>query len=522
MNLLEELSSLCTSAKRTALLAQDNLTRKWYHIFSVIELFPSEVNDYNIPTNNWYKNKIVRSTVSSVDDMYSFYLIINSFDSVNNAIEIFNKPFDNNNIDGEINHYFNSVFVKEPTGSNPLVIASNLYENNNLSSILPKRNSGILVWCQIDAERKTENQIRSATFSNEAKAISQLTTDWLGFDIIAKPEHIGNVYLSIPNPYYRDIDVSLSSDPTGIFYHFKQRKGVTNKFKMRIIDKHGDYVTLDKLFAIQTSAGLIELPHEPQLVELHIYNSNDELIGIEGPFGFIKSINVGMSIKQADLRVTNSNGEQFTTEKFASERQINIGKTIDFNASYYFKNAEKEREYISQIKNRDFIFFGGGNTELEKIQIKAKAKADIIGILNNAKDSCFLCDPYFKVTDLVEYAYRIKSSSTSIKILNKRGKDFINKTDAQDLLEKIKEYNKLPFQKIECRMLKENLLHDRFIITDTSVWFLGSSFSEFGNRATCIGKVPESSDLLLIKQIEKWYYNDTYTQTIEDYINTPE
>src|ERR1035437_3319630 len=261
------------TAKRTALLVQDNQTKLWYHIFSVIEVLPHEIPEYNIPTNKWYKNKILRSDLLSESDLYSCYLIVHDLPSIDDALNAFENPFQNNKFDAQPNHYFNTRFLKEPSGESPLVLPSNIYEKEGIASVLPKRHSGLFVWSQIDCERKVENLFRGNIISKEMKAMSQLTIDALGFDIWSKPEHLGNIYLVAPNPYFRDLDISLSVNPIGIFYQLKLRKGIHENFKIRIIDKHGDNIALDKIFGITSPIGMIELPHEPHLMELRVYNS---------------------------------------------------------------------------------------------------------------------------------------------------------------------------------------------------------------------------------------------------------
>lgn len=511
---------LYSGAKRVALLAQDNTTRKYYHIFSVIELLPNEIPEYNIPTDEWFKNKTIRSKYSSQSDVYSFYLVVDDL-SIKEAVKIFNLPLLNTKVAGQTTNYFNKQFIKEPSGDSPLVLPSNINKEDNLSSILPKRNSGTFVWSQIDNDRVVENFFKAASISTEMKSMSQLTNDWLGFDIWSKSEHIGNIYLSAPNPYFRDIDISLSVEPNGIFYHFKLRTTVKEKLKIRIIDIRGGNVAFDKEYKIKDYLGLIELPHEPHSIEIRVYNSNNDLIYVHGPSVFIKNISVGMSMKHADFRVNvkdNKGNKEFVVEKYTSEKPINIGKSLNFNAPYYFANAESKRKHIALEQNTEFLFFSGGKSELEKSDLKLKAKNTIRGIINRAKEICFLCDPYFNVSDLIEYAFYIENSGVKLKILNAKGSSFIDKAKAKELSEAINEYNSKPFQKIECRMLRgDSILHDRFIVSDSNVWYLGSSFSEFGNRATCIGKVPESTDIQIIKEIEKWYYNDEFTESIEDY-----
>lgn len=520
--MIEKLKQKYTEAIRTSLLAQDKLTKNWYHLFSVIELQSDDEYSYDIPNDKWEKG-CVRTNQSKLEE-YSFYLSIDKITSVDDALKAFDKPFENFIIDGQKISFVNTSFVKEPSGNYPLVFASNFYNEKGVASILPKRKSGLLVWCQIDNERKTDNKFISSTVTKEMLSMQGLTMKWLGFDILQKREHIGNIYLSAPNPYFREVEMSLSSNPTGVFYKILTRKINFEPLKFRIIDKHGDAIALDKIFEITNQADLIELPHEPHLFELRIYNQDDDLIAIHEPATFLRSIQLGMSIKQADFQVkveTEKGNKEFIVEKFSKEKPSFIGKTKDFNPEYYFKNADKERQHIELAERKEFIFYSGAKDETEKSKLKENAKSIIREIINNANDTCYLCDPYFSSMDIVEFAFQIKNSGVKINILN--SKEAVSKEEAKKIATVINEYNSKPFGKIEVRILRGNsILHDRFIVTDKNVWFIGSSFNEFGNRATCIAKIPDSSGKLIIKEIEKWFGSDEFSQNIMDFAKETE
>ncbi|KAB1064074.1 VPA1262 family N-terminal domain-containing protein [Salibacter halophilus] len=517
--MIQKLKTHYKKAFRTTLLAQDKLTKKWYHLFSVIELQTDDEYPYNIPNNKW-KDNCVRTKQSGLDS-YSFYLAIDEFSSVDRALNVFSNPINNFEIDGKEISFFNKSFIKEPSGEYPLVFTSNYYSEKGVASIVPVRKSGLLIWCQIDNERKTENQFISLTTSKETQAIQQLTIDWLGFDIIQKREHIGNVYLSAPNPYFREINLSLSTNPIGIFYKILTRKKHFEPLTFRIIDKHGDAIALDKAFKINDQEGLINLPHEPNSFELRIYNRDNNLIALQGPSTFIKSIKVGISLKQADLQVnkeTEKGSEKYVIEKFSRDKPLLIGETKNFNSEHYFKNADKTREHIELANRSEFIFFPGAKSENEKAQLREKAKSEIRKIINKAEDTCYLCDPYFRSIDIVDYAFHIKNTGIKINILNSKEAILKINGEVQKINETLETYNSNPFSDIEVHSLRgKSILHDRFIITDEKVWFIGSSFNEFGNRATCIARIPDSSGRLIIKEIEKWYNSDSYSQNIIEY-----
>ncbi|HEV8511982.1 MAG TPA: hypothetical protein VGQ59_01830, partial [Cyclobacteriaceae bacterium] len=337
--MLDYFENAFSSAKLIALLAHDNLTKEWYHIFSVVELLPEDISPYSIPNSAWLNNHTIRSTFSSKKSDYSFNLVVEDFDSVAQAKAIFSNPLGLRLKDGTSLKFFNTGFVDEPSGQSPLILQSNSFDKDGLGSVLPKRNSGLFVSAKIDAERLTNSLFKDA-LSDNVKQISQLTLDWLGFNIASKSEHIGNMYLVAPNPYFRDTSFTLSKHPIGIIYKIKMRKGVTETLKVRVVDIHGDSIAFDKLFELRNNVGLIDLPHEPHSVEMSFYNSNGDIINKTGPFVFLKSIHIGMSIKQADFHVKiagTGSEKEFVVEKFSSEVPVKVGHDENFKPAYYFK-----------------------------------------------------------------------------------------------------------------------------------------------------------------------------------------
>src|ERR1035437_5744223 len=141
--MIQKLKPYYKKAIRTTLLAQDKLTKNWFHLFSVIELQTDDEYPYNIPNNEW-KDGCIRAKQSKLEE-YSFYLSIDEILSVDEALNTFNKPIESYVIDGNKISFFNSSFFKEPFGDYPLVFSSNFYTDKGIASIIPKRKSGLLV-----------------------------------------------------------------------------------------------------------------------------------------------------------------------------------------------------------------------------------------------------------------------------------------------------------------------------------------------------------------------------------------
>lgn len=88
------------------------------------------------------------------------------------------------------------------------------------------------------------------------------------------------------------------------------------------------------------------------------------------------------------------------------------------------------------------------------------------------------------------------------------------------LLQALQDYKaSFPGQKIECRVLKGNdrsPLHDRYIVIDNTAYLLGSSFNEFGTRATTLIKVPAPE--VMIKKAEEWWNKNSKSIILNEFV----
>lgn len=519
--IIEDLLHLYGHYQRITLVAQHKQTKKYWFLFSVIELLTLDNDNYDSFSNlNWHtcgQHESIRSKSIKNGD-YIFY-IVKEKGVAGSVISSFLHPSSDNILKGEIVDILNPEFNLEPNGASPLVIRDNTYAKNALGTVLPKYKSGCMVWAQIDLNRVTQRQFLTDVYK---KSLSELTLNTLGFDINIHSEHIGNMYLVAPNPYIRDIDTHLSLNPPGIYYKLFCRKNIYEELTIRITDRHQKNILVyEKDFRLNDNVGLIELPCEPHYIELKILNANKDVIFISGPDTFIRSMQINMSVggKELVLENTDKNGKIDTTTipKFEPTNPIHIGERKSDIIEEFFAKAQYDREYIAKEESLDFIFFPGQSNHETPESQKNSAKNVVREIINRANNTCYLCDPYFATRDIVDFAYHIQSMGVKIRILN--CKEYVKIAEAKLLNATIKEYNsKFPGQPIECRLLKgKGVLHDRFIIADDNIWFLGSSFNEFGKRATCISKIPKSSGKEIIKKIESWYQDDNSSENIEQY-----
>lgn len=134
-------------------------------------------------------------------------------------------------------------------------------------------------------------------------------------------------------------------------------------------------------------------------------------------------------------------------------------------------------------------------------------------ILNTANRRIIICDPYFGANELYHYVFPQSSLDVNVWILTSKN---IDKIQAKTLKEAQDKYNLITdSNKVTCRVMRgKSDLHDRFLIVDDRVWILGTSFNNFGERATSVALIPEESRKRIISKIEAWWFDKNITEDL--------
>lgn len=556
---MEFLKQQYKQAELTCLCFHNRIENRYYHLYSVIELIPLE----SAQTKNTGVKRIALNKEVTV------YIENKVLDNVATGLQVFQDPFNSYQIESAKIYFVNQIFPQEPEGDAPIILPNNLFAENRLSAVLPRRTSSLRLWAKIDVKRETK-----AIFTEEEWVkIGKFTQDNLGFDISVNDEHIGNMYLCGPNPYYRSIDLTLARKSPGVYCRINLRKGAKlNDICLRFEDKRGNNISFSIDYYPKTISGFVGLPHEPHMFGIKVLDKHGNLIGDEGASTFIKSTKFDMGVKESDLIIEIKDGDKIEKRppipKYSHHKGIEVKRySEDYNLGYYFKNSERLKKHITNEKNNTVITYLSSDNAIEKEEKKRQAKEKIRELINIARYRCIICDPYFGIKDLWEFVYHIQNISVDVRILSSKmflseripsekvkgnailiseiqnvnanlkassEEKLVNiqklmdeneqikrglKTNAEALLEGIKEYNNKPFQKLKCRFLngKQSKLHDRFLIIDDNVWLLGSSLNEFGNRATTIVKI--DGPIEIIRAVEEWWESNEETEDLESYIS---
>ncbi len=490
----------------------------YYLLMSVIEVLELDMQDYDASIHS---KPIIKREGTSDSYRYNIYMVI---DWVELGKDFIMDPLSHYKIGNDnICCYGEELIMRPSIDEPPYILRDSLNDNTNeLQQILPFRGCSKFLYSYIDRTRQVAKIIVENKYLQ--KQLSLLSSSHYVTDLSRHLDFVGNIYILRYNPYFRQIKFAKSDTPKGLYASIEFRPNVAKETSLciRISNKNkAGFYSYEKNFDISTNKFFyfFDLPSYPDSLGVKVFDKNDNLIYYDDDMSFLSSIEVtiGLYEKTVLSKLKKGNEHQETkTDKYRSHsfsvgetpyRDVVMGEAMSSTA---FKLLEERSE---------FFFFDGDKDNKEK-NIK-KAQDAVKRILSKATKSCLICDPYFSLEDLHHYVFTIESLDVDIRIIGSReflGKSAIEiKKFARDIDTAINGYKAKVEAHVQYRLLKgKSPLHDRFIVVDDAVWLLGSSFSEFGNRATTIVKVPKESCPYICNTAEKWWADSNYTETLEE------
>lgn len=441
-------------------------------------------------------------------------------ETLNLHIKYFDSELRGDNLSSFFLQQENLAFVaeysREPDGDAELMV--NPSQSTELTMIMPRNKTALFVRSWIENKREVSKRIIDS--NRLQKQLAQLTEDYLGYNLVNIPLHIGNIYEIRYDEIIKDVDFTSSNDPCGVYVSISRRRGKHDALKIRIADKHhGDVYVADVVKEVKERerSVFINLPCNPRCIDIWIYDLKDNLLYWRNNIVFIRQINVQMGVASKELHVEGAKGEIKKYTKFETE-DFNVVKNVTHYDNYF-----RDETFVSKEKktSRDFVFFNG-STEMKE-QNKREAAEWIRNLLERARYECYICDPYFQAKDFATFILPMKQLKVKVRILNcKEQLDQMKRATPsiyEDLNHIVNSYKKSVSTDVEVKTLRgSGELHDRFIITDDEGWVVGSSFNELGNRGTTINRIPTCYLHEVKNQVQSWWYGDK-SANLNEFIN---
>lgn len=511
---IEERANLYERAELTIVALMDQKSRRFYNVYSVVELCPKGQLKSDCIGDN--EEDCIRQKINKD---YTLFIRRVFWDKATSAIQFFQSDkirVINKNDENDIVHDYyneNGEIFSEPDGEVGLLINRNSKIKSKLFDVLPMFDGSVRVYTKLNGSSEFRNILPQDKFLK----VDLLVKKYLGISLIEHMEFLGSVFLCMPNPYLKDVQLELGRGRRKLLVSllFRTGKSLKNGF-FEVVDERKFGTGFCIRQEIINDKFVIDLPNEPELLRYRIYSASGELLEDCANY-FVGKISFTMAIEGLK-RVFQINDKQ-TIVNMKTYEHFSVGDDED---SYddLLRREQSERELKLLEEKRIFVYFPG---DRGRTNSKEKAVQIIRELINGAKERCIICDPYLSGDDYLEYGIQVSSTNIILKLITSE-KFMLQKISKEgsktqgdhmdDILSQVK--SKIM---IECYILKgreRSPLHDRFIIVDDSAYLLGSSLAEFGSRATTLYKVPDAK--ILYRTAKKWMDDTNQCVNFDEWI----
>lgn len=348
-------------------------------------------------------------------------------------------------------------------------------------------------------------------------------------DLSDYSEYLGGLALIVPDPILRYVQHHLipakgPGNPEKAFFRAVPRPDQNvSELKLTLIERRSNLLSRFQTKDIPPD-GIVTISSESQFQDTGFVISHPMhgILAYQQPTSFIRQINVQVGVQGRRVKVlaplTDSPRSPRDDYEFAeiesNTNPIQIGSAAPNAISLVYK-AEARRQKKAIAMQQRQTWFNSGQ--------RSQATAFIRAQLARARSSVTVADPYFGATQIGQFLHAVPRTNVSFTILT--SKLAFDSTFADDLEstspENLDQPTAIkPFSRIGERltnfsnslkslhtrgMINVNALvltgskpplHDRFLIIDDEVLFLGNSLNALGDRASLILAVPDGDPII--------------------------
>lgn len=351
----------------------------------------------------------------------------------------------------------------------------------------------------------------------------------LHVDLRLYREYLGSLALIAPDPVLKRIDhfmIPASADRgERIFYRFVPRSGTSLAgLKLTTFDEQAHLLTDLNTYDIPAD-GIMDIDKGDCIGAYGYVVTHPEhgVLAYSPPHPFLRQIGFSShAISSGGMTVSVPTGESANSphmeyqaaqrSQLASQSVLGEESRVP-NVSGRIATAAAQREKIASAKQYGQRWFSDGSRE--------EAMRFVQGELRRAKTRVMIADPYLAGLQLGQFLYAINPEAVSVTLLTsglafktmkqnaskvgfwKRVKEKLGFHSRKQEPSKIDDFNKRLSQlkkdaKVTAKtyVLQSSILHDRFLVIDDAVWFLGNSLNTLGDKASLIVKLPNPDEVI--------------------------
>lgn len=334
----------------------------------------------------------------------------------------------------------------------------------------------------------------------------------LMFDLNENIDYLSSVNLIAPNPYYcrsfLKLDSRNDSNKESVVFSLDNYRG-DDSLQLICCESINDELSNLKTYHINQNPINIPLLKTGDKFCYAVFTQNNDLIDYSGFNSFVRKICFNIRMSGIQVAYKNANNKEISVEKNQKEESIVAGEQESPEIVLSHKKAmiKHSREERRTADNQ--LFF---------CREEEKAADFVRNLINSAKKSLFIIDPYFNEIQVVDYLLSVSNRHIRIKVLTSSEaftKEHLE-TDITEMRKRLKQRGLIDELEIDI-MTGKPLFHDRFIIIDEKdVWLSGNSLHTIGSRFSSLIKLYNSQEVIKtlnsfvndhpdrIQTIEKW------------------
>lgn len=330
----------------------------------------------------------------------------------------------------------------------------------------------------------------------------------LHVDLRLYREYLGCAALVAPDPVLTQIDNFMlpASADSGerIFYRFVPRSGASLAgLRLITFDEQADLLTDFNTYDVPTD-GVLNID-KGDCIGMYGYavtHPEHGVLAYSPPYPFLRQIGLNMNpVLDGGMTVSVPTGESTNSPRMEYQAALRssplatqslIGEEARIpNVSGRIAIAAVHREKIASAKQYGQRWFSDGSRE--------EAMRFIQSELKRARTRVMIADPYLAGLQLGQFLYAVNPETTTVALLTSglafqsREQDALKIDGFSQQLAQLAKDVKLT---AKTYVLRSSVLHDRFLVIDDAVWFLGNSLNALGDKASLIVKLPYPDEVI--------------------------
>jgi hypothetical protein len=234
------------------------------------------------------------------------------------------------------------------------------------------------------------------------------------------------------------------------------------------------------------------------------------------PTSFLRSVNIQMSVTEKELHVSvpSTDSLQSPMNRFTAAHSQRVShqtlqsKPIPENVNSRLASAQRSRQIARHATQLEQTWFAEGDREAALEFVRER--------IARANTRVIIAEPYFGVMQILQFLPSISSSHVRIEVLTSvlafmgnspklsgnnnqaSSRSFATWQKVQEFQRELKQLQNVLETPVNVTIMPGNppMLHDRFLVIDDQVWFLGNSLNSLGTRGSMTVKLPDARPVL--------------------------